>query len=156
LSKYILFSQSIGGGYYGSAEVGQYYLIDYETGAYHSWIYVSVGTGIGSPGGVAAQIELGEFVGQDAPSEISWFSLTISGFSAAGPSLSGQLTGTSFWGSGDLGWSLGSGLGYGYGISGMVTFSFRERTGEYEDLPAHIRKLLEPLKVQNCDNQLVK
>lgn len=48
----------------------------------------------------------------------------MSGFAAAGKGLSGQITGTSFWGKGEIGATAGFAAGAGAGISGMVTHSW--------------------------------
>ncbi len=69
-------------------------------------------------------IPSGTFEGPCDPTEISSWSLTVSTFAAAGKGLSGQVTGTSFWGEGEIGATAGIAGGAGAGISGMLTHSW--------------------------------
>jgi RHS repeat-associated protein len=147
LKEYIFVSFSVSAGYrYFGGEFGQYYLIDPSTGHYHSWYYGSAGPGFsaGIWGGftAAGQIEAGTYTGQDFPAEIHPISLTLSTFSAAPHGLGAQLTGTSFWGGGDLGWTAGYAYGIGASISGFGTYSFGHRSGDLDDLPEWIRRLI--------------
>jgi RHS repeat-associated protein len=123
---------------YFSFEFGTYYLIDPSTGEYYQFGYSSGGLGLGFGG--AAQLEAGTFEGPCDPTKISSWSLAASGFTAAGIGLSGQITGTSFWGQGEGGATVGIAGGWGAGISGMVTYSGFLQKGNVNVLPEKIYK----------------
>ena len=128
-SKTWIYVMAGGGGGIGplAGEGGEYYLIDPYTGEYHRWIYGSLGVGLGFGG--AAQVEVGIFEGPTDPTKISPWSLTVSGFAAAGKGMSGQYTGTSFWGQGESGATGGVAGGAGAGVAGMVTYSWYQGSG---------------------------
>ena len=128
-----------GGGSLGpaSAEGGTYYLIDPSNGKYYQFGYFSLGIGLGLGG--ALQMEAGTFEGPCDPKKVSNYTLTISAFAAAGKGYSSQITGTSFWGEGEIGLTGGLASGAGYGISGMVTYSWFIEEGV--TLPGAARKI---------------
>ena len=136
-----------GGGGIGpiAGEGGIYYLIDPSTGKYHQWAYGSLGVGIGFGG--AAQVEVRVLEGPDDPTQISNWSLTVSAFAAAGKGISGQYTGTSFWGKGEAGETVGFAGGAGAGMAGMLTYSYYPGKGnilppKYRDLYLKYRDIL--------------
>jgi len=142
LKEWIFVSGSGGGGLAIIAgEGGTYYLIDPSTGKYYQWIYGSLGVGLGFGG--AAQIEGGTFEGPDDPCQMSNFSLTVSGFLAAGKGASGQITGTSFWGNGEGGATVGVAGGLGAGVSGMLTYSYY--VGQGNVLPEKYQKIYQKI-----------
>ena len=135
-----------GGGGLGpiAGEGGTYYLVDPYSGQFHQWVYGSFGVGIGFGG--AAQLEGGLFDGPCEPTQMSNWSLTVSAFAAAGGGVSGQITGTSFWGESEAGTSLGAAGGAGAGFSGMITYS--HYVGKGNVLPAKYRKLYQKLRMK--------
>jgi len=140
LKTYIYITGSIQGSYgIFSGEGGTYYLVDPLTGEYHRFGYLSGGVGLGL--GFTGQLEGG--VLEEAPcdpKEISIFSLTVSAFAAAGPKgISGQITGTSIWGQGEMGATVGPAGGAGFGISGMGTVSLFIEKGNV--LPEQYRQV---------------
>ncbi|MBI4823337.1 MAG: RHS repeat-associated core domain-containing protein, partial [Nitrospirae bacterium] len=122
LKTWVYISVSGGGGFILSGEVGTYYLIDPSTGVYYQFRYGSLGIGLGLGG--AVQLEAGTLEGPCDPTEISPWTLTVSGFAAAGKGYSFQATGTSFWGKGEYGGTVGVAGGAGVGVSGMLTHSW--------------------------------
>jgi RHS repeat-associated protein len=118
-----------GGGVLGyvALEGGTYYLIDPLTSRAHHFVYLSGGFGRGMGG--AAQYEIGLFEGPSDPLTISPWTLTVSAFAAAGPGVSGQVFGTSFWGQGEMGGTIGGAAGAGFGIAGMGTYSWHLQSG---------------------------
>ena len=116
------FSPTLGFLKYLGFEFGISYLADPCTGEYYQWFYVSGGVGFG--GGGAVQIEKGAYYGPEDPTQISASSLTISGFGANWGGYGGQVTGTSFWGEGEWGYTHGLAFGKGGGIAGMYTHFF--------------------------------
>ena len=129
---------------FGSVEVGEVYLVDPTTNEAHRFTSASAGLGLGF--GASLQIEAGLYDGPDDPSTISSWSLTISAFASAAKGVSGQITGTSFWGN-ELGGSAGYAGGAGAGIAGMLTWSHYH--GKEEVIPPEvldvIRRLLKAL-----------
>ena len=68
---------------------------------------------------------------------MSQWSFTVSAFAAAGKGISGQYTGTSFWGQAEGGITVGVASGGGAGIAGMITYS--RYLGNGLALPAQYR-----------------
>jgi hypothetical protein len=139
--KWWIYAVASGGGGFGPAagEGGEYFLVDPFSGETHVCYYASGGVGLGFGG--AAQLEAGLLKAPSDPRQMSDWTLTVSGFVAAGKGVSGQITGTSFWGKGEYGVSGGVAGGVGAGVSGMLTRSWYR--GKTNVLPERIRDIVE-------------
>ena len=127
-----------------AGEGGTYFLVDPCNGTAHQWYFGSLGLGLGFGG--ALQIEGGSFEGPDDPTQISNWTLSVSGFLAAKGGVGAQITGTSIWGNGEIGSTVGPAVGGGFGISGMGTYS--KYNGSEQLLPPELQSTFQQLAKQ--------
>ena len=144
LKPYVTLTLSAGGSLAVlGLEGGDIFALDPASGQVHVYSYLGGGPGLGL--GASGNVQIG-LMEMDAPQALTGLGLEVTSFAAAGKGISAQVTGTGQSSVGD--YAFGAAWGYaggaGYGISGLLTYTWYQGTWALKDLPSALKKKLEP------------
>lgn len=122
-----------------SGEAGVIFAVDTDSGEVHAYKFVAYGVGLGLGGAATGQIGV---MDMDDPKDITGPGMEAQAFAAAGKGVTAQASGSPAYSA--AGAAGGYAAGYGFGISGMGTYTWYKGKYNLKDLPEDILNKLRP------------
>lgn len=140
---YAITTTGTGGVAIFAGEGGALALVDPCTLDVYTFTYAGGGLGLGF--GAAATLDIGG-IAADNPMDISGWGLAAGGFVAAGPGVTGQISGS---GPQDKVYSNAGGgvaAGAGGGVAGLVTYTWFDKKYSFSNSPSFVQDALGPIR----------